>query len=87
MVSGMAFIRWVLIALSAASAGYIIYVSIHDHPRPDWVGLVVPLGFALNIFYLLRSAPHKASGRISRLIGLWMDAKEAELRRRSKRDD
>jgi hypothetical protein len=83
----MAFIRWVLIGPSAASAGYIIYESIHFHPSPDWVGLVVPLCLALNIFYLLRSAPQKASGRIGRLIGLWMDAKEAELRRRSKRDD
>lgn len=83
----MAFIRWVLIGLSAASAGFIIYEAVHDHPSPAWVGFVVPLGFALNIFYLLRSGPRKASGRIGRLIGLWMDAKEAELRRRSKRDD
>jgi hypothetical protein len=56
-----------------------------SHRDPEiWIAWGILICLALNFVYLLA---HKgSSGRIFRLIGLWFDAKESELRRRAGQD-
>jgi hypothetical protein len=80
------------IVLLIANVGYLVglaYVaatkrgpSLHDPGFWAFCGMLLTLG--LNVIYLLRSG-RLAKGRILQLIGLWMDAKESELRRRVSR--
>ena len=56
------------------------------YPDVPWFIWLIWVGLALNFFYLFSNSSKPSSGRISRLIGLWLDAKENELRSRAKRD-
>jgi hypothetical protein len=53
----------------------------HD---PTWLAYGVFTFLALNFIYLLLGN-RPSNWRISRLIGLWIDAKESELRQRADR--
>ena len=75
---------WLLsVAASATTFCFIVY-EVHKYGRPDplWV-LLLPPGLLLNVVYLLFHYPIQGQGRLLRLIGLWLDAKEAELRKRA----
>jgi hypothetical protein len=85
----MGLLRYVLMAFSAVGAIFAIYViySIAGGRTGDprwvaWVAVVVVALFLMNIYYLWRSDLH-GKGRLSRIAGLWLDAKEADLRRRA----
>jgi hypothetical protein len=79
----MGIIRGILALCSVAAACFVVYAGFHEHPQPIWPLYVVPPILILNAFCLLSGrAPNF---RISKLIGLWLDAKEAELRARAQR--
>jgi hypothetical protein len=84
----MALIRWILIALSAVAGGSILYLwfSSSVRPQPVWPVYVIPAACALNIYYLLMSGragrPPMGTPRLLRLINLWLEAKEQELKQR-----
>jgi hypothetical protein len=78
----MEVIRWVLIAASAA-LGVVGYMA-------RFTGMVEVLvigAFAvLNLVYLLSVPPRpREGGRVSRIFGLWLNAKEADLQERVQR--
>jgi hypothetical protein len=82
-------VRYVLIVSSSAALIAIFYEILTERGTPDprWLEFAIPAGLALNIAYLL-FAGHGVgkSSRLMRLVSLWLDAKEAELRRRASRN-
>jgi uncharacterized membrane protein YhaH (DUF805 family) len=66
---------------SIALAIWVIHEGMISHPRPVWPLYVLPPAFILNAVMLVTSAP-SGSGRIGRLVRLWLDVKEADLRER-----
>jgi hypothetical protein len=92
-------VRYVLILASAAlfvAFLYGIHEQIEDSGHLDfddwreWIIIMVPPALALNLVYLVFgvnrpffSGASRLPGRFSRLVGLWLDAKEAELRKRA----
>jgi hypothetical protein len=85
-------IRYVLILASAAALVLVLY-AIHEQIQDfghldfddwrDWVAIMIPPALVLNLVYLVFGVSRSTSGRFSRLVGLWLDAKEAELRKRA----
>ena len=69
-----------LIGNASILAGFAYETYEHGQPNRQLYGLLIFL--ALNFVYLLL-ADQPSSGRIFRLIGLWFDAKESELRQRA----
>jgi hypothetical protein len=57
-------------------------------PRQVWLPIVFLAALVLNFIYLWFSKPNGEGfeGRIGRLISLWLDAKEAELRKRANKE-
>jgi hypothetical protein len=55
------------------------------HPQPEWPIIAIPVFCILNLIYLFLSYPSAAATpiRLVRLIRLWLDAKEADFRRRA----
>jgi hypothetical protein len=80
-------IRYFLIVASGAALFWLLR-QIEKNPKaePFWgADVIVPASFALNIVYLLFGDGTGAiPKRIARLASLWLDAKEAELRRRGR---
>ena len=89
------------IILLVVNAGYFAlwgYIVISQHPDPSakWWQYLIAYGLgvclAFNLAYLWldkdRSWPafRSSNWRIFRLIGLWFDAKESELRQRARQD-
>jgi hypothetical protein len=81
-------LRLILIAANALLFAYMGYIVVSSGPS-EWrhsseywfvMGLVICLG--LNFIYLLLNR-QTSNWRISRLISLWLDAKESELRKRA----
>ena len=75
------------IVLLIANAGLLAITAYHmSTERGDltWQGYALLTLFVVNFVYLLG---HKGSdlGRVFRLIGLWFDGKESELRQRADR--
>jgi uncharacterized membrane protein len=83
----MAALRIVLIVANALLFAFLLYLFINYAPSRINFGPWLLVGylacFALNFIYLLL-APQKSNSRLVRLIGLWLDAKESELRQRAK---
>jgi len=88
----MKFLRIILFMVSLAGAFICFYlisinnVKLRSNEAPlAWLGLALA---SLNCLYLfLCPPPYEDRSRLSRLIGLWFDAKEKELQERgSKRD-
>jgi hypothetical protein len=72
-------------AVLFAWLGYIVVVTEEPSYDPDFALACGVLTFlALNFFYVLL-AHRTPNWRIFRLIGLWFDAKESELRKRADR--
>lgn len=78
----MELLRWVLIAASAA-LGVLGYMARFTGTAE----VLVIGGFAVaNLVYLLVVPPRpREGGRLSRMFGLWLNAKEADLQERAHR--
>jgi len=83
----MGWLRYLLLIASAGSAGFLIYVEATERGPLPWYIYGWTAACILNFLYLLRVRPsgtgHKEV-RLTRLVGLWLDAKEAELHGRAK---
>jgi hypothetical protein len=80
----MGLLRIILLLGNAALLAWLAYHWNSDGPpRADEALVVYGLGsfLVLNFIYLLLGN-RLAKGRIARLINLWFDAKETELRKR-----
>jgi len=79
-------LRIILLASSPLLLAWLVTI-VTDKNVYWWVyGLLIFL--PLNFIYLLANQPFKwrlSNWRICRLIGLWLDAKESELRQRADR--
>jgi hypothetical protein len=84
-------IRYVLILATAAFLAYVLDAMSHERYQSQrWYEYGITAGIVLNLVYLVFGARRRPAsgasrppGRFSRLVGLWLDAKEAELRRRA----
>jgi len=88
----MAVVRyWLLIVTAICLIGlsYVLITNVAPNNIEPWWGWVVLCGiwitWALNFVYLIMNAPKAPEWRLFRLIRLWFDAKENELRARAKR--
>jgi hypothetical protein len=86
----MKLLRYILLIATAISFAVLSWQMGQQytkwHPDVPWFVWLFWIGLALNFFYLVSNGSKPSSGRISRLIGLWLDAKENELRSRAKRN-
>jgi hypothetical protein len=86
-------IRYILIIASAATLVLIFYQvrsvqSNYGRLEPLWPAFVFPAFLFLNLAYLMFARAKATTWlnqatRLSRLFTLWLDAKEAELRKRA----
>jgi len=78
----MDLLRYVLMAATLSLLGLFSY-----HPtEQNWLlWLAIVIGCVLNLVYLLCCPPGipKSPSRLRKLVSLWMDAKERELRDRA----
>jgi hypothetical protein len=84
----MSALRLVLIAANALLLAWTAYLfSTEPGTHRDagfWFGWGLLICLSLNFIYLLlNDIDRKSNWRIFRLIGLWFDAKESELRQRA----
>ena len=86
----MGLLRIILLVGNAAIFAWLAYLFATNIGLPkspqSWFGLGVLICSALNVLYLLLANRRPLNWRIFRLIGLWFDAKESELRRRARQD-
>jgi hypothetical protein len=82
-------IRLLLVVTSMLGIGLFLHLLGTRGP-PEWIYAMPPL-LLLNLGYLLfyegRAPPSQIfswPSRVLRLLGLWLEAKEAELRKRAK---
>lgn len=75
----MVVLRWVLIVatVALAIAGYAARFT----GAPEL--MVIGFFAVLNLVYLLSTSPDGSKGRIRRMFGLWVDAKEQDLKTRA----
>ena len=78
----MQLLRYLLLAASAGTAGFLIYVSITGRVQAPWFVYGWAAACVVNFVYLLLERPPVGSIRLFRLVALWLDAKESELRAR-----
>jgi hypothetical protein len=90
----MMILRYVLMAGTTALLGDLAYIATQEAPcaaSERVLGYSVVIGLILNLVYLYFSHPAAAGkqsrlgqSRLARLVSLWLDAKERELRDRAK---
>lgn len=88
MIWVWALLRYVLIVSTAAAlAGMFYLIIVSPVPlKPLWPAFVIPIGLLLNLVFLIYADANLATKpmtRIGRLFDLWLDAKEADLRKRA----
>jgi hypothetical protein len=80
-------LRYVLMAGTTALLGFLVYVIavLQDNASQRGIPLMIIGGLILNLVYLYFSHPAAArkQSRLARLVRLWLDAKERELRDRA----
>lgn len=74
-------VRWVLIACTVALALVGAMARVTGTPEL----LVIGAFAVLNLVYLLSTSPDGSKGRMRRMMGLWVDAKERDLEDRAQR--
>ena len=84
----MRILRYILLIASLVAVAFIIYVLATEHHTKAverLVALGIAAGLVLNFVYVLRCPPHhhESKSRLAKLGGLWLDAKERELRDRA----
>jgi hypothetical protein len=77
-------LRIILLIGSASLLAFFAYQINYEHMHPDWRMYGLMIFLSLNFVYLLLGN-RPSSGRIFRLISIWFDAKESELRQRADR--
>ena len=87
----MRLLRYFLLLASAGWIVFILWIVATATQRASKEEYLITGAFvlyaALNIIYVwLSSTVGQKPGRIGRLFSLWLDAKEAELRRRTQGD-
>jgi hypothetical protein len=82
------FVRIILLAVNGLVLAAFAYLLVTQRFNLVLIGMISL--FVLNFAYLLQTTPpanwRTPNWRIFRLIGLWFDAKESELRRRAGQD-
>jgi len=82
----MNLLRYVLVAGTLALLGFFLYrgytTDYWDISDTLWWWLCVIVA-GLNVVYLVCCPPPKSPSRLRRLVSLWLDAKERELRDRA----
>lgn len=84
----MLWLRYLLIAASVGTAAFLGYVSMTEQVHAPWFVFGWFFACLLNAGYLAWAGPSATKPQKSRifgLFGLWLDAKEAELRERAKK--
>ena len=79
-------LRSFLLVSNAAVCACFAYLTTVLRDARFWFALAMLTLLALNFIYILL-VNQPTNWRIFRLIGLWFDAKESELRRRADRQD
>ena len=84
-------LRYFLIIVTAVFFMFLTYAMGDElltrrPPGIPWFVYGIWISLALNLFYLVLNSSEHSLGRISKIIGLWLDAKENELRSRAKRE-
>jgi hypothetical protein len=84
--ANMSMLRYVLMALTTAALGFFAY-AIAKYASDRVLSYSFVIGLILNLVYLYFSHPAAAGkqSRLARLVSLWLDAKERELRDRAER--
>lgn len=77
-------LRLILIALSAMGAAFMIYIF-SSEASGRILTATYAAGLLLNAAFLwtTRATKLETPGRIARLVRLWLDVKEADLKRRA----
>jgi hypothetical protein len=78
----MIVIRYLLAIGSVIAAALIIHEGVTEHKSVIWPLFVLPPLFALNAFVLVATAARRYENRLGRIIKLWFEVKEADLRAR-----
>jgi hypothetical protein len=81
-------LRIILLIANAALFALLIYFVVIEHYHYQWQQWLVACGLMIFLvlnFVCLLLANRPSNLRIFRLIGLWFDAKESELRQRADR--
>jgi hypothetical protein len=79
----MELLRYFLMAASVGGSAFMFYIAAHTG-ADQWKGISFAIGLAINFVYLAVSRRSTREPRLWRLFGLWLDAKESELRKRAK---
>jgi hypothetical protein len=82
----MNLLRYVLVAFTLFCLGWLLHA--HTTVPLGWqrlLWLTFVIGCVLNLVYLIRCPPGipKSPSRLRKLVSLWLDAKERELRDRA----
>jgi hypothetical protein len=86
MMTVLRYLLLIVTAITFIGLNLILTLSEIGHNPLEWVVICfLWIGLALNFFYLIMSSPKTSEWRLFRLITLWFDAKENELRSRVKR--
>jgi len=84
----MNLLRYVLVAATLSCLGLLLYMRTTSY-HPDNTDLLLwwmfLIGLVLNLIYLVCCPPSipKRPSRLRKLVSLWLDAKERELRDRA----
>jgi hypothetical protein len=81
----MNLLRYVLVAATLSGLGGLLYVSRPDNNASRLLWWMFLIGLVLNLVYLVLCPPGipKSPSRLRKLVSLWLDAKERELRDRA----
>jgi hypothetical protein len=85
--SMMTVLRYLLLIVTAICFVSLNYELWKDHHNVPWFVYGIWISLVLNFAYLTASAPKGQTWRLFGLVGLWLDAKESELRARAKREN
>jgi hypothetical protein len=86
----MRWLRYLLIAASLGTAAFLTYICVTEQVHAPWTVASWIAASILNAGYLSWAGPPKITPRRFRILGLfglWLDAKESELKARANRRD
>jgi hypothetical protein len=78
----MTIFRFALLLLNAALFAWLGYYVLKDPHHGDLLGYAVLICLPVNCLYFLLDRPRQNQWRVFRVLSLWLDAKESELRAR-----
>jgi hypothetical protein len=81
----MAIFRIVLLLVNAALFAWIGYYVVKDPRHGELLGYAVLICLPANCLYFLLDRPRRIQWRVLRILSLWLDAKESELRARAQK--